>query len=57
MASANQTINPQKPALLQKHADLERAIREETLRPNPDSLQVSEMKREKLRIKEVLDDT
>ncbi|MGF1561010.1 MAG: YdcH family protein [Geminicoccaceae bacterium] len=39
-------------SLKSKHASLERAINEEMLRPAPDSLQLSRLKREKLKIKE-----
>ena len=39
-------------SLATKHAHLERAIDEENHRPMPDSLRVTELKREKLRIKE-----
>ena len=35
-----------------KHATLERAIEEENLRPHPDDIRLSELKREKLRIKD-----
>jgi hypothetical protein len=35
-----------------KHATLERAIEEENLRPHPDDVRLSELKREKLRIKD-----
>ncbi len=35
-----------------KHATLERAIEEESLRPHPDDIRLSELKREKLRIKD-----
>ena len=38
--------------LSSKHADLERAIDEEIQRPMPDSLLVSQLKRQKLRIKD-----
>ncbi len=39
-------------SLATKHAHLEQAIEEENHRPLPDSLRVTELKREKLRIKE-----
>jgi uncharacterized protein len=39
-------------ALTQKHNSLEHFIEEERLRPNPDNLKLSELKRQKLRIKE-----
>ena len=39
-------------SLEQKHAHLEQAIFEEVHRPVPDSVKVTELKREKLRIKE-----
>ncbi len=35
-----------------KHAIVERAIEEENLRPHPDDIRISELKREKLRIKD-----
>jgi len=35
-----------------QHATLERAIEEENLRPYPDDIRLSELKREKLRIKD-----
>jgi hypothetical protein len=35
-----------------KHATLERAIEKENLRPHPDDIRISELKREKLRIKD-----
>lgn len=35
-----------------KHATLEREIEEENLRPHPDDIRLSELKREKLRIKD-----
>jgi hypothetical protein len=38
--------------LTDKHATLERAIEEENLRPYPDDVRISELKREKLRIKD-----
>ncbi len=38
--------------LSDKHAFLERAIEEENLRPHPDDIRISELKREKLRIKD-----
>ncbi len=39
-------------SLSDKHANLERAIEEENLRPHPDDVRISELKREKLRIKD-----
>ena len=39
-------------ALTSKHTELEHAIEEETQHPMPDSLRISEWKREKLRIKD-----
>jgi hypothetical protein len=39
-------------SLNDKHATLERAIEEESLRPHPDDIRLSELKREKLRIKD-----
>ena len=35
-----------------RHANLERAIEKENLRPYPDDIRLSELKREKLRIKD-----
>ncbi len=39
-------------SLRDKHASLERAIDEENLRPHPDDFRISQLKREKLRIKD-----
>ncbi len=39
-------------SLRDKHASLERAIEEENLRPHPDDIRISQLKREKLRIKD-----
>ena len=39
-------------SLNDKHATLERAIEEENQRPHPDDVRLSELKREKLRIKD-----
>ena len=39
-------------SLLVKHASLERAIDEENQRPHPDDLRLTELKREKLRVKD-----
>jgi hypothetical protein len=39
-------------SLRNKHASLERAIDEESQRPYPDDTRLSELKREKLRIKD-----
>lgn len=39
-------------SLRAKHTDLERAISAEYLRPSPDSVAISKLKRQKLRIKE-----
>ncbi len=39
-------------SLRDKHASLERAINEESQRPYPDDIRLSELKREKLRIKD-----
>ncbi len=41
-------------ALAEKHAELERQIEEESHRPLPDSLLLTELKRQKLRVKEEL---
>jgi len=39
-------------SLRQRHRDLERAIEEENQRPMPDSAALSDLKRQKLRIKD-----
>ena len=39
-------------SLRDQHASLERAIEEEHQRPHPDDFRLSELKREKLRIKD-----
>lgn len=39
-------------SLKSKHATLERAIHEETQRPHPDDFRLTELKREKLRVKD-----
>jgi hypothetical protein len=39
-------------SLRDKHASLERAIEEENQRPHPDDFRLSQLKREKLRIKD-----
>ncbi len=39
-------------ALNEKHAALEKVIHEEVQRPHPDSLKLTELKREKLKVKE-----
>lgn len=39
-------------SLKSKHATLERAIEEEIQRPHPDDLRLTELKREKLRVKD-----
>lgn len=41
-------------ALAEKHAELEREIEEESHRPLPDTLHLTELKRQKLRVKEEL---
>ena len=41
-------------ALEAKHAMLDQKIHEEELRPNPDQLTLSRLKKEKLKIKEAL---
>ena len=48
------TSEQQVTALKAKHAGLEGAIVEETERPRPDDVAISQMKREKLRIKDEL---
>lgn len=42
-------------SLERRHADLDRLVDEETGRPVPDSLRLTELKREKLRIKEEIE--
>ncbi len=42
-------------SLSEKHASLDAVITEESQRPNPDFLRISELKREKLRIKEQIE--
>ncbi len=39
-------------SLRTKHASLERAIEEENLRPHPDDFRITQLKREKLRVKD-----
>lgn len=51
MEERMQTVEPLT-SLHDKHASLERAIEEEVLRPHPDDIRLSELKREKLRIKD-----
>ncbi|WP_082796845.1 YdcH family protein [Sphingopyxis granuli] len=41
-------------ALLQKHAVLDRQIREEMSRPMPDDVMIQQLKKQKLRLKEEL---
>ena len=41
--------------LTQQHASLDAVITEESQRPNPDFIKISEMKREKLRLKEQIE--
>lgn len=41
-------------ALKQKHADLEIRLGKETQRPNPDQTIITQIKREKLKIKDAL---
>jgi hypothetical protein len=38
--------------LLEKHANLDHAIEEETQRPHPDNILINELKKQKLRIKD-----
>ena len=42
-------------SLRAKHAELETLINDETRRPHPDLTQVSELKKQKLRIKEEIE--
>ena len=44
-------------ALTKQHASLDNFIAEENLRPHPDFLKISELKREKLRLKEQIEHT
>ena len=46
MATTHQT------ALETKHATLDRRIAEETVRPQPDTVLIAELKKQKLRLKE-----
>lgn len=39
-------------SLSRRHADLERSIADETHRPQPDQVRITELKRQKLRLKE-----
>jgi hypothetical protein len=48
--------NEQLHSLNDKHATLERAIEEENLRPHPDDIRITQLKREKLRIKDEIHD-
>ncbi|MEQ9661108.1 MAG: DUF465 domain-containing protein [Parasphingopyxis sp.] len=41
-------------ALAQKHAGLDAKIEEERLRPSPDQMKISELKKRKLKLKEEL---
>ena len=41
-------------SLNQRHAELDAELHEELTRPQPDALKVSEIKRQKLRIKEAI---
>lgn len=41
--------------LTEQHASLDAVISEESQRPNPDFIRISELKREKLRLKEQLE--
>jgi hypothetical protein len=41
-------------ALQSKHADLDARISQENLRPHPDDVTLSRLKKEKLRVKEVI---
>lgn len=42
-------------SLTEKHASLDATITQESQRPNPDFIKISELKREKLRIKEQIE--
>lgn len=39
-----------------KHAALEAALQEETTRPHPDDTAITELKRQKLRLKDTIED-
>ncbi len=41
--------------LREKHNRLENMISDETIRPNPDSIRIAQLKKEKLRIKEEIE--
>lgn len=41
--------------LAQKHANIERAIEEENLRPHPDDIILNQLKREKLKLKDEME--
>jgi hypothetical protein len=45
-------LDPHVEQLKQKHAHLESAIEEEAHRPHPDDLRLTDLKRQKLRIKD-----
>jgi len=42
-------------SLARKHADLDRLVAQETARPIPNTLRLTELKREKLKIKEEIE--
>lgn len=42
-------------ALKEKHANLEQQIKEENLRPHPDEIILSDLKKQKLRLKEEIE--
>jgi hypothetical protein len=42
-------------SLARKHADLDRLVEQETARPIPNTLRLTELKREKLKIKEEIE--
>jgi len=52
LRKGNMELETRVSALTSKHIELEHAIDQETQHPMPDSLRISEWKREKLRIKD-----
>ena len=48
------SLQEHKDTLVSKHAALEQAIEEENNRPHPDEIRLHELKREKLRVKDLI---
>lgn len=48
------SLQEHKDTLVSKHAALEKAIEEENNRPHPDEIRLHELKREKLRVKDLI---